>query len=176
MVFQVASLQSHNCKIVDFHSIESTLNRTCFINYKKGRKKLSNSASWSATSPSQRYLDILLLGTTHTNMSQKREEKKDKYTINVFLCLCYWVFKFKKKFHVYGNVIKKIKRWQCVFCYVCFFKLCCNYICRMPNKHCNMYHPCRRVFIFSVLIVIIFTLSSPLNLHSRHIYTKTDIR
>lgn len=112
---------------------------------------------------------------SHKHVTEKRE-KKDKYTINVFLCLCYWVFKFKKKFHVYGNVIKKIKRWQCVFCYVCFFKLCCNYICRMPNKHCNMYHPCRRVFIFSVLIVIIFTLSSPLNLHSRHIYTKTDIR
>ena len=98
-----------------------------------------NSASWSTTGPSESCSDIFLLGnSSHDHVIDGKKK------INILLMFSYLCVTEFLKFHVYGNVIKRIKGWQCVFCYVSVFS---NYlkksvvitsVWRMPNKHCNI--------------------------------------
>lgn len=93
-----------------------------------------------------------------------REKKKEKYTINVFLSLCYWVLTFLN-YMCMATLLKESKDDDVSF--VMFFFFFSNYlksvvitsVWRMPNKHCNMYHKCISVFwkgihMFKLLIYL----------------------
>lgn len=76
---------------------------------------------------------LLLVNNSHNHVVEGGE--KINILFNVFLMFVL-LSSSDLKFHVYGNVIKRIKRWQCVFCYVCLFF-------QTTWKKCNLYEECQ---------------------------------
>lgn len=153
LVFQEASLQNHKLKKrrkenYIFHHL-----------LMENTKSKDVTASWFTMGPLERFLDIILL----VNNSHNHVIKKDKYTINVFLSLCYWVLKFFN-FMCMAMLLKESKdnvSFVMFFFQTTWKSLVITSVWRMPNKHSHMYHKCISVFTeFSQLIYLHYFVSS----------------
>lgn len=81
----------------------------------RNQRKGATPASWFAAGPFWKFFAYSSLSLQFT---QPRRRGRGKILL-MFSYLCVTEF-LRLKFHVYGNAIKRIKRWRCVFCYVFF--------------------------------------------------------